>query len=118
MKRILIDTNAYSALCKGSEEILDILSSADEVCMSVIVLGELYAGFKGGSHYKKNAEELLDFLETPVVTILQVTEETSEIFGEIKHDLKIKGTPIPLNDICDSCSGYPLCQYSCHALYG
>jgi tRNA(fMet)-specific endonuclease VapC len=99
MRRIILDTNAYSSLYKGSTEILDILSNANEVCMSVIVLGELFAGFKGGTHYKKNIHELNVFLETPVVKIIPISEETSEIFGEMKHTLKTKGIPLPINDI-------------------
>jgi tRNA(fMet)-specific endonuclease VapC len=83
MKRIIIDINAYSSLYKGSLEILDILSNADEVFMSVIILGKLFAGF----------------LDTPVVNIVPISEETSKIFGEIKHTLKTTETPIPINDI-------------------
>ncbi len=49
MKKILLDTNAYSRLLKGERAVLDILSSADIVYMSIFVLGELYTGFKGGT---------------------------------------------------------------------
>ena len=49
MRRVLLDTNGYSALAQGDKGVLDALSEADAVYMSAVVLGELHAGFKGGS---------------------------------------------------------------------
>jgi len=99
MKRILIDTNAYSKLFLGSQQIVDILSMTDEVYLSVIVLGELYTGFRGGSKYEKNIKALKGFLDDPIIKVLRVSEDAAEIFGEIKHYLRVKGKPIPINDI-------------------
>ena len=99
MNRLVIDTNAYAQLLKGSEEVLNVLANADEVYMSVIVLGELFTGFRGGIKYDENVKILNDFLNDPVVKVLDIREENSEIFGRVKHELKIKGTPIPINDI-------------------
>lgn len=99
MKKILLDTNAYINLLKGDERILDALAQAKTVFMSVFVLGELYAGFKGGNKEAENRAQLDDFLRRPVVRIMTTTQETSEIFGIIKNRLKIAGTPIPINDV-------------------
>jgi len=67
--------------------------------MSIFVLGELFAGFKGGEKEKKNKENLSLFLNKPLVNTLDATIETSEIFGLIKNTLKTKGIPLPINDI-------------------
>jgi tRNA(fMet)-specific endonuclease VapC len=99
MKKILLDTSAYSRLRCGSEGVLDALSRADLVYLSVFVLGELYAGFKAGSKEAANRELLERFLSRPTVRILPATRETAEVFAEIKHSLKRAGTPVPLNDI-------------------
>jgi len=99
MKTIVLDTNAYGAFLSGREEILDALGEADIVYMSVIVLGELYAGFRGGTKTKKNKKILGRFLAKSTVEVLHVTHETAEVFGEVKDRLKTSGTPIPLNDI-------------------
>jgi predicted nucleic acid-binding protein len=40
----LLDTNAVTAHIKGDQSIKTILDTADELFMSVIVLGELYFG--------------------------------------------------------------------------
>ncbi|MCU0917316.1 MAG: type II toxin-antitoxin system VapC family toxin [Planctomycetes bacterium] len=99
MRKVLIDTSAYSHLLRGSTEILDLLGRADIVYLSVFVLGELFAGFKGGSKESANKELLERFLRRPTVRILSATRETAEVFAEIKHRLRRAGTPIPLNDV-------------------
>jgi tRNA(fMet)-specific endonuclease VapC len=63
------------------------------------MLGELFAGFQGGKKHSKNKEDLKSFINKDGVKILDVTVETSEIFGEIKALLSKKGRMIPLNDI-------------------
>jgi len=99
MKSILLDTNGFVALFKGDQSVLEELALADCVYASVIAIGELEAGFRGGSKYRKNIEILERFLSKPTVETLQVTRETSDYFGRIKNALKKKGTPIPLNDV-------------------
>lgn len=99
MKKIILDTNAYSKLLAGNSEVLGIVSSAEEVFMSIFVLGELYAGFSGGSRNRENRSILSRFLSKPSVKILNATAETSEVFGVLMNSLKKAGTPIPINDI-------------------
>ena len=99
MNKILLDTNSYTRLLTGDETVLDAVSDAEIVYMSVFVLGELYAGFKGGSREEKNRGLLSDFLDRRTVHILPATEQTAEIFGELHHGLKTTGRPIPINDL-------------------
>jgi len=99
MRRVLLDTNAYSALARGDEAVLDALSEADIVYMSVVVLGELYAGFKSGSREAANREVLFRLLERPTVLTLSLTPDTAEVYASVKHALKQAGTPIPTNDV-------------------
>ncbi|MEA1949479.1 MAG: type II toxin-antitoxin system VapC family toxin [Thermodesulfobacteriota bacterium] len=99
MKKIILDTNAYTRLLAGDEDVLDIISMADTLYMSIFVLGELYAGFAGGSKEQENRETLNRFLLKPTVKILNATLETAEVFGMVKSKLKTAGTPLPINDI-------------------
>ena len=99
MKKILLDTSAYAAFLSGDEQSLAALAETEIVYMSVIVLGELYAGFRGGNRQKENEEILMRFLQKPTVHVLDATSETAEVFGQIKHALNSAGTPIPINDI-------------------
>ena len=80
MKKIVLDTSAYAAFLSGDEQALAALAEAEIVYMSVIVLGELYAGFRGGSRQKENEEILRRFLQKPTVHILDATSEAAEVF--------------------------------------
>jgi len=99
MKRILLDTNAYSSLLRGATDVLDAIDLAEDVLVSAVVLGELFAGFRGGRRYRRNVADLREFLDDPAVAVAEVSEETAEVFGEVKQQLKVAGTPLPLNDV-------------------
>lgn len=99
MRVILLDTNAYTKYLRGDPRILDALAGAGLVYMSVIVLGELFSGFRSGSKEKANRQILEAFLAKPVVRILGATRETADYFSLIKSSLERAGQPIPLNDV-------------------
>ena len=99
MKAVLLDTNAFSSLFRGDDEVLKVISKVDHVFASVVVIGELETGFRGGTRYAENIEILDSFLLKPTVETLEVTRETSDCFGRIKDALRRKGAPIPVNDI-------------------
>lgn len=99
MNNIVVDTNAYTRLLAGGKEVLDVIGSADIVYMPIFVMGELYAGFAGGTQKRGNKDALNRFLLKPTVKILNATSQTAEIFGMVKQNLKNAGTPIPINDV-------------------
>ncbi len=99
MRNILLDTNAYSRLLIGNEDVLEVVASAEVVFMSIFVLGELHAGFAGGSKKMENVELLSRFLKKPTVKIANATSEPAEVFGFIKNALKKAGSPLPINDV-------------------
>ena len=49
MKRIILDTNAFVKYLQGDEKVPGALTEAQTVYCSVMVIGELLAGFKGGN---------------------------------------------------------------------
>lgn len=77
--KVLLDTDALSALWHGDERVLDALDQAQQVLLSAIVLGELHAGFRGGSRLVENRVRLNDFLGKPLVEALEVSAETSAV---------------------------------------
>ena len=95
----MLDTNAYTGLLFGDESIFQEISKAQTVFMSVIVLGELHAGFRGGSKRKKNLDWLDRFLKKPNVETVDVTVETADVFGFLLDNLRRAGTPLPINDV-------------------
>jgi tRNA(fMet)-specific endonuclease VapC len=99
MKKLLLDTNAFTRFLGGDEKTLAWLAQADLVYMSVFVLGELYAGFRAGAKDRENRRLLDGFLDKSSVSFLQATRETAEIFGLVKNTLRKSGRLIPINDI-------------------
>ena len=99
MKRILLDTSAYSNLMRGNYNISKLLDEADEVYMCATVIGELLAGFKRGSKEQDNKSVLKDFLSVTSGAVLHIDESTAERYALILNYLKNSGTPIPTNDI-------------------
>jgi len=99
MRRLLIDTNIYSYALRGDNDVVEILRKAEEIGFSVISIGELLTGFKGGGKEQKNREELENFLDSPRVVVYSVNEDTSEFYAEILNNLRQIGRPVPTNDI-------------------
>ncbi|MDX9714050.1 MAG: type II toxin-antitoxin system VapC family toxin [Dissulfurispiraceae bacterium] len=99
MKKILLDTNAYSGFMSGSQVVFDHIVESEIVYVSTVMLGELFAGFIGGKRYSENIYDLRRFLSKDGVNVINVSIETSEIFGEIKAGLAKSGNMIPMNDI-------------------
>jgi predicted nucleic acid-binding protein len=83
----------------NEDNIAKIVRFAEVLCMSPIVIGELLAGFDGGSKPKKNKLELQQFLEISRVVVYPITTDTSHFFSQLQFTLKKKGKPIPTNDI-------------------
>lgn len=97
--RIVLDTSVYSHLRRGAAAAIDTVSRATLVFLPVTVLGELEAGFRGGSRYRENRRALEEFLREPSVQVLETTADVARLYGEAFASLKRAGTPIPVNDI-------------------
>ena len=97
--RVLLDSNAYSQLIRGSHQVAEIVRTAEEVLLSVIVMGELMYGFHRGSRYERNIAELNSFLQNHYVTFVPVGPTTADRYSRIATSLRAKGRPIPTNDI-------------------
>jgi tRNA(fMet)-specific endonuclease VapC len=97
--KILLDTSGYIGFKRGTEEVVDSITSAETVLFSPVVLGELMFGFRNGNRFKENMDELDKFLEHKVVEIIHIGKTTSDRYSRIALHLKRQGTPIPSNDI-------------------
>lgn len=97
--RLLLDTNAYSALVEARPDVGQRIREADEVVISTVVLGEILFGFHNGSRYEQNRRVLDKFLREPNVRVVTLTLTTAERFGEIFANLRKRGKTIPTNDI-------------------
>lgn len=106
--RVCLDTSAYSAFRRGHEDIVDVLQRAEEIVLNTVVLGELFSGFRAGSRYRENREQLDSFLTSPRVSTVGLDEETALRYSEIFVYLRQQGGPIPTNDVWIAASAMQL----------
>ena len=97
--RIAIDTNRYSDLVRGDGVVAEVVSSADEVVIPLVVVAELRAGFAAGTRSTQNESVLRRFLTQPGVSVLCPDEQTSFHYASVYSQLRRAGTPIPTNDL-------------------
>ena len=96
---IAIDTNAYSDFMRGDPDRVHIFRTAQRLCMPLIVLGELRAGFAAGKLQSNNAANLHRFLNTPRVSVLLPDEQTTHHYAQLYLYLRQHASPIPSNDL-------------------
>ena len=97
--RVVLDTNGYSAIARGSRALATLLESVDGIIVPAVVVGELMYGFLKGTRCAENEAGLNQFLEQSGVSFQPVTRGIAERYGYVKAALKTRGTPIPENDI-------------------
>ncbi|MCP4416968.1 MAG: type II toxin-antitoxin system VapC family toxin [Chloroflexi bacterium] len=99
MSSLILDTSAYSAFKRGNSDAVALLRKTPEILVPIIVLGELWSGFEFGSKREANRHELDAFLNSPRVSVVQVTLETAVRYAVIYSFLRRNGRPIPTNDL-------------------
>ncbi len=97
--KILLDTSAYVGFKRNAVETVEIIVKAELIVFSPVVLGELMFGFRNGSRFKKNMDDLNRFLEHEAVDLAPIGKITSDRYSRIAAQLRLQGTPIPTNDI-------------------
>lgn len=76
---------------------IDQFDQAEEILLPSIVLGELAFGARKSSHASENLARIDDLSQQ--VVILDCDGDTARQYGAIKNALRLKGRPIPDNDI-------------------
>jgi tRNA(fMet)-specific endonuclease VapC len=97
--KLLLDTSAYVGFKLGVGKVIDLVAGADHIFFSAVVLGELMFGFRNGSRFKENMEDLDLFLQHDAVETALIGRITADRYSRIASQLRKQGTPIPTNDI-------------------
>lgn len=95
--KFLLDTNIIIALFANEEKIQQNLLKADEIFIPSIAIGELYYGANKSQKIQENLEKINEFIVKNI--ILGCDAITAEYYGQIKNKLRLKGRPLPENDI-------------------
>lgn len=95
--KILLDTNIVIALFAGENIVQQRLAEGRAVFIPTTVLGELYYGAYKSTNAAKNLSTIEELIANSA--ILSCDTITALRYGEIKNQLRTKGSPIPENDI-------------------
>ncbi|MEA1947180.1 MAG: type II toxin-antitoxin system VapC family toxin [Thermodesulfobacteriota bacterium] len=95
----MLDTSAYVGFKRNALETVEIIVRAELLLFSPVVLGELMFGFRNGTRFKENMNDLNSFLKHEAVKLVQMGKITSDRYSRIAAQLKRQGTPIPTNHI-------------------
>jgi predicted nucleic acid-binding protein len=118
MKRIMLDTNFYAAFKRNDADAVSLLRKVEYIGVNTVILGELLAGFRCGNREQQNREELDQFLDSARVELISMDEETAEFYAQVFAELRLKGRPIPSNDLWLAASalqhGLALATYDDH----
>jgi len=99
LRRVVLDTSAYSAFNRGDARLLAWFQPEVEILVPLIVLGELHAGFAAGKQSKENEALLRRFLDSPVVSLLPLTANTTEHFASLFLALRKSGVAVSTNGL-------------------
>ncbi|MBW4487114.1 MAG: type II toxin-antitoxin system VapC family toxin [Trichocoleus desertorum ATA4-8-CV12] len=95
--RFLLDTNIVIALFADEAIVKENLAQASEVFIPSIVIGELCYGARRSGRIEANLARIDELVASS--TILVCDAETARHYGEVKNKLRLKGRPLPENDI-------------------
>lgn len=95
--RYLLDTNIIIALFADEAVIKNNLAQAHEVFIPSIAIGELCYGARKSRRTEANLVKVDELVANS--TVLVCDAETAQIYGDLKNKLRLKGRPLPENDI-------------------
>ena len=94
---MILDTNAVSAIILGEEAIADVLEDCGRHSLPVIALGEFRFGLLGSVNRRRYETMLAGLVRDSIVR--RVDETTTVAYAAIRDELRVRGTPIPQNDL-------------------
>ena len=95
--KIALDTDVAIKFLNGDETINNFLSKFNKIYMPVIVAGELIFGALNSKHAEQNLARHKKLIQR--THVLDITENTANIYAKTRINLKKKGKPIPENDL-------------------
>lgn len=95
--KYLFDANVIIDVFRGKMSTIEKVKDINLVYIPAIVLGELYYDANKSNQTDKRKIEIEELEKN--VTVLNVSQTTAHIYGEIKNILRGLGKPIPENDI-------------------
>ena len=95
--RFALDTNIIVARFADDENVIAKSREAKAIFVPSIVLGELYFGAQKSGRVEANMRRVDDLAASEA--ILDCDAQTARFYAIIKNQLRLKGKPIPENDM-------------------
>ncbi len=100
MTEVIVDTDILSFYFRGDEKVIerfsDYLEEFDQINLTIVTYYEIIAGLK----FKKAERQLMDFEEfVRDNNLINISEESTKISGDIYADLRQRGITIGTSDI-------------------
>ena len=96
-RHLLLDTNCIVALWATDPSAIELVANATKCHLPVVVIGELYYGAYRSGRVQENLNKVDELLGE--FKVLGCNVETGQIYGRLKHQLRMMGKPIPENDL-------------------
>ncbi|MEN9223262.1 MAG: type II toxin-antitoxin system VapC family toxin [Thermostichus sp. BF3_bins_97] len=93
----MLDTNIVIALFANEVIVKNNLAQASEVFIPSFVIGELCYGARKSERVQANLTRVDELAANSVVLGCDI--ETARQYGEVKNKLRLKGRPLPENDV-------------------
>ncbi|MBL7809828.1 MAG: type II toxin-antitoxin system VapC family toxin [Chitinophagales bacterium] len=100
----VFDTNILVDLLRNQREAPRKILDYTEIYIPATVAGELLFGAKLSSRPLESTDKVLLLLQKS--TIIEANLQVADAYASIRHHLKVKGTPIPENDIWIAASAF------------
>ncbi len=95
--RYLLDTSILIGMFAAETVVKEKLAQAREVFIPSIAVGELYYGAWKSQRHRENIAQVDELVAESAV--LGCNAETARWYGEVKNALRLKGRPVPENDL-------------------
>lgn len=93
----LLDTSVLIEVIKQNPTVQRQLASAGNLYVATVALGELFYGAKHSLHPEKGKSDVVTISQA--MTLLAPDAATAEIYGDLKHELRVAGQMIPDNGL-------------------
>lgn len=94
---MILDTNAVSDFLDGIPGVVEIIGASTFHGLPVMVIGEYLYGLKSSREQAVREPRFEAFTRT--CRLISVTPDTAAHYANMRHRLRLAGTPIPENDI-------------------
>lgn len=93
----VLDTNIFVAYFNGEPAVIEQIIAARDVIVPVVALGELQYGAAASNRPQENHARIRELLSWAHLAVCD--DVTAQFYGRIKAALRLKGRPIPDNDM-------------------